>query len=122
MKSRTIRRGAAALAAAALAAGAPAAAAQEDLVERVYELEQEIVVLQRQLETLMDGNRDTASEAASQAAAASETPEAPGDRVTMKGPAPTFRSADGNFSMSVTGRVHWDVGFYNESGHRQEPQ
>ena len=105
MKSRTIRRGAAALAAAALAAGAPAAAAQEDLVERVYELEQEIVVLQRQLETLMDGNRDTAS----------ETPEAPGDRVTMKGPAPTFRSADGNFSMSVTGRVHWDVGFYNES-------
>ena len=113
MKSRTIRRGAAALAAAALAAGAPAAAAQEDLVERVYELEQEIVVLRRQLETLMDGNRDTASEAAS--AAASETPEAPGDRVTMKGPAPTFRSADGNFSMSVTGRVHWDVGFYNES-------
>ena len=111
MKSRTIRRGAAALAAAALAAGAPAAAAQEDLVERVYELEQEIVVLQRQLETLMDGNRDTASEAV----AASETPEEPGDRVTMKGPAPTFRSADGNFSMSVTGRVHWDVGFYNES-------
>ena len=80
MKSRTIRRGAAALAAAALAAGAPAAAAQEDLVERVYELEQEIVVLQRQLETLMDGNRDTASEAASQAAAPSETPEEPGDR------------------------------------------
>lgn len=107
MNTGIFRNAAGAIAAAAFMAAAapPPAAAQQDLAERVYELEQELMLLRRQLESQIRANAD--------AAAASATADH-GPTVKMKGPAPTFSSADGDFTMSVTGRAHWDVGVYNE--------
>ena len=112
MNERTMRiaAGAAAVFMAAGLSAAPATA-QEDLAERVYELEQEVQLLRRQLETRMEANRA--------AAVAAETGAAEDDgdavRASMKGPSPTIESPDGAFAMNVTGRVHWDVGFYDEA-------
>lgn len=102
----------------AAAAAAPPAAAQEDLADRVRELEQELRLLRRQLESQIEGNMEVANAAAEAARAAGEAAagaEDGGPAVRMKGPAPTFASEDGDFAMSVTGRVHWDVGFYDEA-------
>lgn len=97
MNTGMFRNAAGSIAAAAfMAAAAPPAAAQQDLAERVYELEQELMLLRRQLESQIRATADD------------------GPTVKMKGPAPTFSSADGDFTMSVTGRAHWDVGAYNE--------
>ncbi len=124
MNDRTMRiaAGAAAVFMAAGLSAAPAAA-QEDLAGRVYELEQEVQLLRRQLETQMETNRaaaaaaaesaDRAAEAAADAGAAADGGDAV--RVKMKGPSPTIESPDGDFTMNVTGRVHWDVGFYDEA-------
>ena len=101
-------------------AAPPVVARDDDLAARVYELEQELELLRRQLESQVQGSTDAANAAvqaaneAAAAAAASAADDGPG--ITMKGPAPTFSSADGDDTMSVTGRVHWDVGFYDESG------
>ena len=115
-----ITRGARALVAGSLMAAAvaallaaPPAAAQEDLADRVQELEQELELLRRQLESQIGGNMEAANAAAEAARAAGEGGGGPD--VEMKGPAPTFASEDGGFTMSVTGRVHWDVGFYDEA-------
>ena len=107
MNTGMFRNAAGSIAAAAFMAAAapPPAAAQQDLAERVYALEQELMLLRRQLESQIRANAD--------AAAASATAD-DGPTVKMKGPAPTFSSADGDFTMSVTGRAHWDVGAYNE--------
>ncbi len=113
MKPRTIGNCAGWVAGALLATSvaAPPALAQttEELAGRVHELEQELQLLRRQLEAQIERNRD-AAEAASSAAADD------GPTVKMKGPAPTFSSADGDFTLAVTGRVHWDMGIYDESG------
>ncbi len=99
------------------AAGALPAAAHNshDLAARVLELEQKIDLLQRQLERQIQSNAAAAVDeaAAATAAGAAET-GAGGGTVSMKGPAPTFSTPDGDHTMSVTGRVHWDIGFYNE--------
>lgn len=122
-----ITRGARALVAGSLMAAAvaappaaPPAAAQEDLADRVQELEQELELLRRQLESQIGGNMEAANAAAEAAQAAGEAARAAGEGgggpgVEMKGPEPTFASEDGGFTMSVTGRVHWDVGFYDEA-------
>lgn len=125
MNTGMFRNAAGAIAGAALMAAVapPPAAAQQDLEERVYELEQELILLRRQLESQIRANAaaaDAAAVAATEAAgradeaAAASTAADDGPTVKMKGPAPTFSSADGDFTMSVTGRAHWDVGVYNE--------
>lgn len=103
---------AAAVLAAAVAAAPGVASAQQDLADRVHELEQELNLLRRLLESQMQANREAAEAAAEAASMAAE--EADGPTLEMKGPAPTFSSADGDFTMAVTGRVHWDVGVYDE--------
>ncbi len=114
MNTGMFRNAAGSIAVAAfMAATAPPAAAQQDLAERVYELEQELMLLRRQLESQIRANAaaaDAAAVAATEAAGRADD----GPTVKMKGPAPTFSSADGDFTMSVTGRAHWDVGAYNE--------
>lgn len=104
----------------ATAFAAPPVAAQDDLADRVHELEQELKLLRRQLEAQVQGSMDAATaatQAAKEAAAAANeaatADDGPG--FEMKGPAPTFSSADGRHTLAVTGRVHWDVGFYDES-------
>ena len=109
MNTGMFRNAAGSIAAAVFVAAAATAAAQQDLAERVYELEQELMLLRRQLESQIRANA-AAADAATEAAGRADD----GPTVKMKGPAPTFSSADGDFTMSVTGRAHWDVGAYNE--------
>lgn len=98
-------------AAMAIALAASPAMAQQDLEERVKELEQQLDLLKRQLEAQAQQTQDVAAQAA-------EAAKSSGSDVIvkMKGPTPTFESADGQYSLKITGRIHADTAFYNQDG------
>jgi len=88
---------------AAAAAAAPALAQdrEAELEQRLKELEQKVQMLEEMLAT--QAVEPAAGEADKDAV-----------KVTMKGPAPTFESADGNYSLSISGRVHSDFAVYDQ--------
>jgi len=91
------------LAAGALAAvlAGPALAQNDPALEtRVRELEQELLLLKKQME--------------GQTKVINERVEKSEKMITMKGPAPTFSSADGQYTMTITGRVHWDFAQFDQ--------
>lgn len=93
-----VRQGLAAVAL-AIAIVAPARADDSDLERRIEALEKEIRLLKDEFR---------ASRQKTDAAIPS------GPRMTMKGPAPTFESEDGRYSLSITGRVNLDVALYDQ--------
>lgn len=97
-------------AAMALVLATSPALAQEDLENRVKELEQQLELLKRQLETQVKQAQETAEKAAEKSAEGSRSDVV----VKMKGPTPTFESADGQYSLKITGRIHADTAFYNQ--------
>lgn len=84
-------------------------AAQDDIAARITDLEQQLELLKRQLEAQVKQAQDTATEAHEQARASNV-------KFKMQGPTPTFESADGQYSMRITGRIHYDTGFYSQTG------
>jgi len=93
-------------AAMALVLAASPVMAQEDLEQRVKELEQQLELLKRQLEAQVKQAQDTAAKAAEKSGS--------DVIVKMKGPTPTFESADGQYSLQITGRAHFDTAFYDQ--------
>jgi phosphate-selective porin OprO/OprP len=111
---KTLRTKLLAGAAVAVALAAPPALAQQDLETRVKELEQEVQLLRKQLGAQVQRAQATADEAAAKAM------DEGGVKVKMKGPAPTFESEDGRYTMSITGRIHWDAAFYDQEDNSQQ--
>ena len=101
-------------AAVAVALAAPPAFAQQDLESRIRDLEQNLELLKKQLEAQVQQAQQTADEAAAKAM------DEGGVKVKMKGPAPTFESEDGKYSLSVTGRIHWDGAWYDQEDNTQQ--
>lgn len=86
--------------------------AQQDLEERVRELEQQLELMKRQLEAQVKQAQETAAKAAEKSGS--------DVIVKMKGPAPSFESADGKYTMAFTGRAHWDFAWYNQDDNAQQ--
>ncbi len=84
------------------------AAAQQDIAERITDLEQQLELLKRQLEAQIAQAQETATKANEQASASAV-------KFKMKGPTPTFESADGQYSMIFTGRIHYDTALYDQT-------
>ena len=106
-----------------LAAIAPAhAQSSASLNSQIQALQDQVRALNQQLQNLQSQvvqtqrNQAATSQAVtqmqSQPAAASGTAAASGVVVSMPNNRPTISSADGQNSISLTGRVHWDVGDY----------
>ncbi len=93
-----VRRGLATIAL-VIAIIAPARAEDSDLERRIEALETEIRLLK---DDLRASRRETEA----------GTPS--GDKVTMKGPVPTFESEDGRYSLSITGRINLDAALYDQ--------
>lgn len=82
--------------------------AQTELEDRIRVLEQELKLMKTQLQNQVK----QAQEAADAAAAKAE--QGSGDKFTMKGPTPVWESEDGSSSIQLTGRIHFDMGLFNE--------
>ena len=86
-----------------------AQATDSDIETRIFELEQQLILLKRQLETQVKQAQQAAEKAAASA-------DAGGVTVKMKGPTPEFQTADGASTMKITGRIHYDTALYNQDG------
>jgi len=101
-----------------LASGAPAKA--QSINSQVQSLKQQIEQLNQQLQNLQNQVQQTQQKQAQtdatvdQIKAAPATAQASGGApfLKMSGISPTFSSADGNFTLSPTGRLHFDMGDY----------
>lgn len=81
---------------------APAIA--QDVESRMLELEKELMLIKTQL----------ASQAEHAKEANNKNSESPRDQYKMKGPTPTWESADGRYKMEIDGRIHYDFGLFNQ--------
>jgi len=81
----------------------------EDIASRILELEQQLILLKRQLEAQVRQAQQTAEQAAANA-------DAGGVTVKMKGPTPEFQTGDGSSTMKITGRIHYDTAVYGQDG------
>lgn len=98
--------------AAFLTIAAPAFA--QDLEAKVQALEQELKLLRVQIEAQVEAANAKAEAALAKAETAAAEQPAAGPKFKMKGPTPTFESADGRYSLQITGRVHYDTALYDQ--------
>lgn len=92
----------------AVVLAAPAQGQDAELERRVQEMEQELILLRRQLE----GSVKTANEKAD--AAMEQAKKADGDKFKMSGPTPKWESEDGRFKIELDGRIHFDLAAFDE--------
>ncbi len=94
-----------------LVLGAGQAWAQDAALEsRIQDLEKELILLKRQLESQVQQAQEEA------AAARAQAEEVAGPRLKMKGPRPTLESADGRYSIGLRGRIHFDAVAFDVDG------
>jgi len=99
-----------------LVTGVPAKA--QSLNNQMQNLKQQIEQLNQQLQNLQNQVQQTQQKQAQTDATVSQIKTSPAQTptgvpyLTMKGLAPTFTSADGANTLSLTGRLHFDMGEY----------
>lgn len=86
----------------------PTVAQDSDVERRVQELEQELILLRRQMEGSVKNAADKAEEALETAKKGS------GDKFKMKGATPKWESADGRNKIEIDGRIHFDLVAFDE--------
>ncbi|MDP6517414.1 MAG: porin [Alphaproteobacteria bacterium] len=87
----------------------PAAVGAGELEDRVQQLEQELILLRRQLESQVKQAKETADKAIEQAG------QQAGVSARLKGPTPIWESEDGRFKAELDGRIHYDIGFFGQN-------
>jgi len=101
-----------------LVSGVPAKA--QSINSQMQNLKQQIEQLNQQLQTLQNQIQQTQQKQAQTDATVNQIKTAPATAqasgsapfLKMSGISPTFSSADGNFTLSPTGRLHFDMGDY----------
>lgn len=101
-----------------LVTGVPAKA--QSINSQVQNLKQQIEQLNRQLQNLQNQVQQTQQKQAQTDATVDQIKTAPATAqasgsapfLKMSGISPTFSSADGNYTLSPTGRLHFDMGDY----------
>ena len=84
----------------------PAIPSAADLEERIQHMEQELILLRRQLESQVKLAKETAEKAIE------KTGQQAGVSARLKGPTPIWETEDGRFKAELEGRIHYDIGFF----------
>jgi phosphate-selective porin OprO/OprP len=90
----------------ATVAGQTQAQTQEQMLRRMEALERELATLKNQVKTQEEAQKQ-------------QKPQEP--LVKMQGGRPVFTTPDGNFSIGLTGRIHFDMGYYFQDNAPAQP-